>query len=207
MSEKISSTTKKDCLLIGSGILIGLVLKKALNRFFKRKKATYDEMKSELETIQPNQVSESKINIESENYRDTVKEQLARNGQYFGEPGLNRIKESRIIIVGVGGVGSHVAAQLIRAGVSHIKVIDFDLVTLSSLNRHAFAVRKDVGISKVQCIANYAKQILPHLNIEIENKMFSEKNAETLISFGNDEQGNPIKIGNYLICLIIRLCH
>jgi tRNA A37 threonylcarbamoyladenosine dehydratase len=155
-------------------------------------------MKSKLEDIQPTKSKSPKINTESENYIETVKEQLARNEQYFGENSLKKIKNSKIIVVGVGGVGSHVAAQLIRAGVGHVKVIDFDLVTLSSLNRHAFAVRKDVGISKVQCIANYASEILPHVKVDVENKMFSAQNADELISFGEDENGEKVKIGNIM---------
>ncbi len=68
---------------------------------------------------------------------------------------------------GVGGVGSHVVNMLARSGVGKIKIVDFDRVTLSSLNRHAFAMQNDVGFSKVQCIKEYINKILPHIKIEI----------------------------------------
>lgn len=49
------------------------------------------------------------------------------------------------MIFGVGGVGSHVLSCLARSGVGEIAIIDFDQITLSSLNRHAFATREHVG--------------------------------------------------------------
>ena len=49
--------------------------------------------------------------------------------------------DSFVIIFGIGGVGGHVLSALARAGVHHIRIIDFDRVSLSSLNRHAFATR------------------------------------------------------------------
>lgn len=54
-----------------------------------------------------------------------------------------------MIVFGVGGVGSHVVNMLARSGVGRIKIVDFDRVSLSGLNRHSFAMRHDVGHSKV----------------------------------------------------------
>jgi len=67
------------------------------------------------------------------------------------------MEKSYVIIFGVGGVGSHVANMLARSGVQNIKIVDFDRVSLSSLNRHSFALRKDVGMSKVECLQKYIK--------------------------------------------------
>lgn len=55
-----------------------------------------------------------------------IKEQLVRNIQFFGEDGQKKISDSYVIIFGVGGVGSHVAASLARSGVGHLKIVDFD---------------------------------------------------------------------------------
>jgi tRNA threonylcarbamoyladenosine dehydratase len=65
------------------------------------------------------------------------------------------MENSYVMVLGVGGVGSHVVNMLARSGIKRIKIIDFDRVTLSSLNRHSCAVRKDVGTSKVQCIKKF----------------------------------------------------
>ena len=97
-----------------------------------------------------------------EGYKKEVEKQLACNIQLFGKEGNQKICDAFVIVVGIGGVGryisldeiikitkSHVLSALARAGVRKIRIIDFDRISLSSLNRHAFATRENVGIAKV----------------------------------------------------------
>jgi tRNA A37 threonylcarbamoyladenosine dehydratase len=86
-------------------------------------------------------------------------EQLSRNELYFGPEGMESIKNASILIVGLGGVGSHTAHMLARAGVGYMRFVDFDQVTLSSLNRHACATLEDVGISKVECLKRFLYKV------------------------------------------------
>lgn len=79
-------------------------------------------------------------------------EQLSRHELYFGQEGMRQIRSSRVVVVGLGGVGSHAAIMLARGGVERLTLIDFDLVTVSSLNRHACATLGDVGTPKVECV-------------------------------------------------------
>jgi len=72
---------------------------------------------------------------------------------------MESIINSSILIVGLGGVGSHTAHMLARAGVSYLRLVDFDQVTLSSLNRHACATLEDVGLSKVSCLKNFLAKV------------------------------------------------
>ena len=69
--------------------------------------------------------------------------------------------DSCVLIVGLGGVGSHTAHMLARAGVKYLRLVDFDMITLSSLNRHAVATLKDVGLPKATVLCNYLRQICP----------------------------------------------
>lgn len=85
-------------------------------------------------------------------------------------------------MVGCGGVGSHATAALARSGVSNIRLIDFDQVTLSSLNRHAVATLADVGTSKVHCIRKRLEQITPWTHFECRNELFNESTAATQLS-------------------------
>ena len=87
------------------------------------------------------------------------------------------------IIIGLGGVGSKVVMDLIRAGVQKMKVIDYDLVTLSSLNRHAFAKRSDVGKFKSDLIKEYCKKARPDINIESIKKPLLKNNLEQFLLF------------------------
>ncbi|POV94658.1 hypothetical protein PSHT_16089 [Puccinia striiformis] len=84
-----------------------------------------------------------------------IAEQLARNLAFLGPPGNQNVRNAFVIIIGLGGVGSSAATSLVRSGVGRIRLIDFDQVTLSSLNRHATATREDVGISKVISCKNF----------------------------------------------------
>ena len=87
------------------------------------------------------------------------------------------------IIIGLGGVGSKVVMDLIRAGVQKMKVIDYDLVTLSSLNRHAFAKRSDVGKFKSDLIKEYCKKSRPDIIIESIEKPLLKNNLEKFLLF------------------------
>ncbi|PGH09972.1 hypothetical protein GX51_00238 [Blastomyces parvus] len=113
---------------------------------------------------------------------DLILEQLARNRVFLTDEGLTKLRSSFIIIVGCGGVGSHAAAALARSGVSRIRLIDFDQVTLSSLNRHAVATLSDVGTSKVQCIRRRLEQIVPWVRFDCRDELYSEAAAEALLS-------------------------
>ena len=105
------------------------------------------------------------VDVSSQQYQAIKKEQLARVIKYFGEEKFNKLENSYVMVLGVGGVGSHVVNMLARSGVRRIKIVDFDRVSLSSLNRHSCAVRKDVGTAKVQCLKNFINSILPHIEI------------------------------------------
>lgn len=63
-----------------------------------------------------------------------IREALARNYVFFGEEGMARVRSGFVVVVGVGGVGSACATMLVRSGVGKVRIIDFDQVSLSSLN-------------------------------------------------------------------------
>ena len=58
-------------------------------------------------------------------------EQLSRNYRFFGDTAQRSIEEAMVVVVGLGGVGSHAAHMLARAGIRRMRLIDFDQVTLS----------------------------------------------------------------------------
>lgn len=107
-----------------------------------------------------------------------ILEQLARNRVFLGDQGLQSLRSAFVIIVGCGGVGSHAAAALARSGVGKLRVIDFDQVSLSSLNRHALATLADVATPKVVCIRRRIQQIAPWVDFDCRNEMFSIEAAD-----------------------------
>ncbi|KAI1300994.1 hypothetical protein EDD11_005893 [Mortierella claussenii] len=116
---------------------------------------------------------------------ELVQEQLARNIAFLGQEGVDKLRKSFVVIVGAGGVGSWAASMLIRSGVGKIRIIDFDQVSLSSLNRHATAVQADVGTPKVLAMKRAFRSVAPWVEVDARVELFQEENAEELLS------GNP----------------
>ncbi|KXH55544.1 ThiF family protein [Colletotrichum salicis] len=113
---------------------------------------------------------------------ELILEQLARNRVFLKDDGLQKLRNAFVIVVGCGGVGSHCTAALARSGVSKIRLIDFDQVTLSSLNRHAVATLADVGIPKVQCLYRRLIAIAPWAKYELKNQKFEKIAADALLA-------------------------
>ncbi|KAI0968817.1 ubiquitin-protein ligase molybdopterin-converting factor [Xylaria arbuscula] len=113
---------------------------------------------------------------------ELILEQLARNRVFLTPAGLEKLRGAFVIVVGCGGVGSHCTAALARSGVSHIRLIDFDQVTLSSLNRHAVATLADVGIPKVQCLQRRLLAITPWVHFDLRQEKFWDKAAKQLLA-------------------------
>lgn len=119
----------------------------------------------------------------STQYDDSLmREQLARNFAFLGDDAMKNLKEAFVIVVGLGGVGSHTALSLIRSGVGHVRLIDFDQVSLSSLNRHAVATLEDVGRPKVVVCQEHFRGIAPWVHIQAWVEIFNESEASRLFS-------------------------
>lgn len=113
---------------------------------------------------------------------DLVSEQLTRTASFLTPPRFEKLRSSFVIVVGLGGVGSHCTSALARSGVSHIRLIDFDQVTLSSLNRHAVATLADVGTPKVQCVRKRLEAVVPWVHWECLNEVWREGQGERLLA-------------------------
>lgn len=102
---------------------------------------------------------------------------------------MEKLKNSRVIVVGLGGVGSHAAHMMARAGIARIRIIDFDQVTLSSLNRHACATLADVGTPKATCLQLFLQKICPDPN---------QLQVEAIVQmYTADEQGKSLLDGEW----------
>ncbi|KZS88622.1 ubiquitin-protein ligase molybdopterin-converting factor [Sistotremastrum niveocremeum HHB9708] len=123
--------------------------------------------KSHRGTVQTATDSDLPILDEESNYDETlIREQLTRNYAFFGDEGMKKIRGSKVAVIGCGGVGSWAAVMLVRSGISSIRLVDFDYVTLSSLNRHATATLADVGTPKVKCVEKALKSFSKWIKVE-----------------------------------------
>lgn len=114
-------------------------------------------------------------------------EMFGRTVDLLGPEGFAALRAARVTVLGLGGVGSHAAVALARAGVQHLRIIDFDDVTWSSLNRHAVAGAGDVGRGKAEVVAERLRGIAPGAQIEPARTFFHDDTAEELLGDRPDQ--------------------
>jgi len=116
--------------------------------------------------------------------KTVLRNQLDRNYQFFGDDAMQKLQNGFVVVLGVGGVGSHCVMSLARSGVGKLRLVDFDTVTLSSLNRHSVALRRDVGASKVGCLRDNIAEINPDCQVDDRDCLFEGSASERLLKDG-----------------------
>ncbi len=99
-----------------------------------------------------------------------------RSELLLGEASTERLKNAKVIVFGVGGVGSYVVEALARAGVGTIAVVDDDTVALSNLNRQLIATVETVGEEKVKAAEKRILSINPDCNVIALKKLLTKDN-------------------------------
>jgi len=107
---------------------------------------------------------------------------FSRTELLVGRVGLDRLRSSRVMVCGIGGVGSYAAEALGRAGVGQITLVDFDDICLTNVNRQIHALSSTVGQPKVEVMAARLRDINPQAEIIPVKAFFSRENAEELLS-------------------------
>lgn len=104
--------------------------------------------------------------------------QFSRTQLLLGEEAMDRLKNTRIAVFGVGGVGGFVCEALVRSGVGAFDLIDNDKVCLTNLNRQIIATRKTVGKYKAEVMRDRMIEINPDVDVRIHKRFFLPENAD-----------------------------
>lgn len=96
----------------------------------------------------------------------------------LGADVMQALSEVRVILFGVGGVGSWCAEGLVRSGVKHLTIVDSDRVSITNVNRQLMATTKTVGQVKVEALKNHLLEINPNAEIEAIQAIYCEDTAE-----------------------------
>lgn len=108
-------------------------------------------------------------------------DQYARTHLLIGEDGLNRLKDSTVMVFGVGGVGSHCIEALARSGVGRLILIDNDTVSLTNINRQSIAYHSTIGRMKTEVMRERIRDIDPAITVRTyETFVLPENLAELL---------------------------
>ncbi len=105
---------------------------------------------------------------------------FSRTVRVIGEDKLNLIKNSSVIVFGLGGVGSAAAEALVRAGVGTIGIVDKDVVDVTNINRQLIATDKTVGQNKTDAVEERLFTINPELQIHKYNLFYLPETADSI---------------------------
>lgn len=101
-----------------------------------------------------------------------------RTERLVGTPAMQRLAAVRVLVLGVGGVGSWCAESLVRTGIGHVSIVDSDRVCVTNVNRQLQATCKTVGQVKVEALRNRLLDICPHADIVAHQKIYEVTTAD-----------------------------
>lgn len=116
----------------------------------------------------------------------SIPEQFSRTAYVYGDEAVEKLKNARVAVFGVGGVGGYLCEALARAGVGHIDIFDRDTVSLSNVNRQIIALHSTVGLFKVDVMKQRIFDINPDCEVNAHNVFYLPENAENYDLSGYD---------------------
>lgn len=111
---------------------------------------------------------------------------LERLAYLFGDDAIRILQNSTVAVIGIGGVGGVAAESLIRSGIGHLIVMDYDVVHISNTNRQIMADSMSVGKYKVDVLEKRLQSIAPDAKITSLKERFTESTKELLFSLQPD---------------------
>ena len=104
----------------------------------------------------------------------------------YGRTALDRLRRSRVMVIGIGGVGSWVAEALARSAIGNIILVDLDEVCVSNINRQLPALNSTLGLPKVEVMAGRIRDLNPECTVEARMEFFTETSASALFDLRPD---------------------
>ena len=95
----------------------------------------------------------------------------------LGDESMERLASRRVLLFGVGGVGSWCAESLVRTGIVHLTIVDADCVNITNVNRQLMATTRTVGRPKVEVLKERLLEINPSAQITAIQELFTAENA------------------------------
>ena len=108
----------------------------------------------------------------------SIKEEMIRTAALLGGGACDKLKNSRVAVFGVGGVGGFLCEALARAGVGALDIYDADTVSLSNINRQIIALHSTVGMPKVEVMRARIADINPDCRVTAHNVFYLPENAD-----------------------------
>ena len=113
-------------------------------------------------------------------FNSTELERYNRQIMLFGEEGQSKLKQATVLVAGLGGLGSPIAIYLAAAGIGKLKIVDFDNVDITNLNRQVLHYEKDITRMKVVSGQEKLQQLNPNIEIERVVTRIDENNIKSI---------------------------
>ena len=107
--------------------------------------------------------------------------EFSRTELLIGEESLKKLKNSKVAVFGVGGVGSFAVEALVRAGVGRLVLVDSDCVCVTNINRQIHANQKSIGKPKVEVMKDRILEINPKAEVVTYQEFYLPETADNLI--------------------------
>lgn len=107
-----------------------------------------------------------------------LKDRFFRTKLLIGEEASDKLKESRVAVFGLGGVGSYAAEALARSGIGGMDVFDGDVVDITNINRQIIALESTIGMPKAEVSKKRIKDINSNINVRAYNCFFNKDNRQ-----------------------------
>lgn len=114
----------------------------------------------------------------------SLEQRLNRTKIMLGDEKLNQLQNSFVVIVGIGAVGGYALEAIARSGVNNIRVVDFDKIEESNINRQILATNQTINRYKAQLALERIKSINPYCQVDKQILFVSDANIETVLSGG-----------------------
>lgn len=100
----------------------------------------------------------------------------------LGREGIEKLKNAHITVAGLGAVGSYTVEALARAGIGHLRIVDYDVVNTSNINRQLYALDSTVGHLKTESAEKRIRDINPDCKLEVMNTFIDEHSNPAILS-------------------------
>lgn len=112
--------------------------------------------------------------------------EFSRTEMLIGFEKLSILKNSKVAVFGIGGVGSFVVESLARSGISNFVLIDFDTICITNINRQLIATHETIGRLKVDVMKERILSINPNANVTSIAKLYNSESAEDIFPYDAD---------------------
>ena len=113
-------------------------------------------------------------------------EQLKRFELLTGSKNIEKINNTKVLVLGLGGVGSYALEAIVRSGVCNVVIVDYDRIDITNLNRQLMTNHNNIGLLKTEVWKERIKNINPNCNVEVVTKKLTKEDVNDLFKYNID---------------------